>query len=629
MNYAKTIGFLAIVYIGLAMGTLPHCSADIVSNKARFRVRAGLLGTANEEGSISLRFNAAQWKKDQVGFRLLRRQQLKDDTWSEWYSVGPRIIAPDLTPARLAGMKLDTVQKEMPRWVKAGNPTTTDALVAKLSEAPKEYPGVLMIGFMNFQWAQALGHGYVDTTTKPNTLYEYAVAQIRKTPKGIIQDKPCATARLSSRHGDIECPAIERISATYSRSKRAGIRIVWKTKPEKQKGTRQVVSWAILSGDPASPLKKVANRVPFSRDKDVHDYATSTSGDVTGKSIKIGIAPVDSFGTVGQIQATVVAAPRLAKVDRPESVTVSVKENAPPVVRWKHNTRIPFKGYRIRFFLQKKNSGLADEIKLEQKELIPAGRRYWVDTRDLSQYEGRTVQYQIVVVSGDYRSDIGGPLSRSQQIPFSDMSAEAKEKGLRKWVSPTKKYSASLIEMSKTEMLLLFYDAKGKLESGVSIPCDAGRHHTRVLVGDYGDALVLVNTSPLAKVSHLISSRLMYVTRKGKIRDIGVEGGGGVDNDSGAERANKKRVTSKDIRPYFFPKYPGYVFCGQRDDGLFVLCRYSPLGEVLWKKQFKKHERPRPWGHALMPNTDFSIIVGDKISDYDREGKATPHPKSQ
>jgi hypothetical protein len=423
MNHARIIGLLVIIYTGLTMGTLPHCSADIMPKKVRFHVRAGLAGTANEDGSISLRFNAAQWEKDQVGFRLLRRQRLKDDTWSEWYSVGPRIIAPDLTPARLAGMKLDTVQKEMPRWVKAGNPTTTDALVAKLSEAPKEYPGVLMIGFMNFQWAQALGHGYVDTTTKPNTLYEYAVAQIRKTPKGIIQDKPCATARLSSRHGDIECPAIERLSATYSRSKRAGIRIVWKTKPEKQKGTRQVVSWAILSGDPASPLKKVANRVPFSRDKDVHDYATSTSGDVTGKSIKIGIAPVDSFGTVGQIQATVVAAPRLAKVDRPESVTVSVKENAPPVVRWKHNTRIPFKGYRIRFFVQKKNSGLADEIKLEQKELIPAGRRYWVDTRDLSQYEGRTVQYQIVVVSGDYRSDIGGPLSRSQQIPFSDMPA--------------------------------------------------------------------------------------------------------------------------------------------------------------------------------------------------------------
>ena len=61
------------------------------------------------DGRVLVRWSVPKWDKDLIGFRLLRREQADNSSWTKWYSHGPAIVQPDFSEARLKKLGLTQV----------------------------------------------------------------------------------------------------------------------------------------------------------------------------------------------------------------------------------------------------------------------------------------------------------------------------------------------------------------------------------------------------------------------------------------------------------------------------------------------------------------------------------------
>ena len=130
--------------------TVTAVSRNAKAPKMRNRFRA----TAEETGNVRLRWACELWDKDQIGFQLLRRQQLTDGTWGKWYSMGRNVFQPNLNEGFLRENKLSDVLQKLDSWKKSGNPTATDDMVKKLQSEPGGYAGMVALSIRSKAWGK-------------------------------------------------------------------------------------------------------------------------------------------------------------------------------------------------------------------------------------------------------------------------------------------------------------------------------------------------------------------------------------------------------------------------------------------------------------------------------------------
>ena len=362
------------------------------------------------DGRVLVRWSVPKWDEDLIGFRLLRREQAEDSSWTKWYSHGPAIVQPDFSEARLKKLGLTQVLAKMPEWRKAGNPMEADAVVKKLASEPKDFRPILFMCLANRQWALAFGLAWRDDSVKKGKTYEYAVAKIVRGPSGRKVREPFGTVRVTVGHGGFAGPPLESFKARRVRQK-AIVVLEWSVAKDRIAARRDLVRWSILAGKPEEPLKKQAATKSLSSrsagsDGNFLKYRVSVRAADDAKH-KYALAPVNKFGTAGRLSRRVVVERRQPDLTSPERVWAELI-GGKCIVRWVHHIDARVQGYEIL------RQTVSHGTEVVTDALVPYGRRQWTDS-NLAGCAGKRISYSVRVISGDYRR---GVISKSS-IPVS------------------------------------------------------------------------------------------------------------------------------------------------------------------------------------------------------------------
>ena len=373
---------------------------------------------ATAEGKIKLAWRVFEWQENQVGFAVKRREVTKGARRKEWFSVGAAPIQPNMQEKHLRQAGYEDVLKLHAKWVSAGNPTKPEDLISLFRSKPKDFAKLARVSYHSFDWARGFGLGLVDDSAELGKTYEYNVSRVLESDGRLEIAKPFASVVVCAKRGGTPCPEIVDFEA--HRGYRAGVgEVTWRISKEEVESalSMQVSSLAVLKGSPSEPLEKEIVRVPIesvmlSEDGKYCVYRVKDAK-LEDAACKYALAPVNEFGTRGLLSEPAILAAVKAPLGKVEGIECESGQDG-ILVQWTHEMpEAPFAGYQI------KRCRLGDKkFKPVNEKLIPRGRRRFVDGNVFELESGRRVQYVVVAISGDYRSNVSSPVSKPILIPL-------------------------------------------------------------------------------------------------------------------------------------------------------------------------------------------------------------------
>jgi hypothetical protein len=368
-------------------------------------------------------------KKGVVGFDL-RRRHLDGERWTDWVTVGPNLIQPDLTEAHLEKLDLKAVLGRMDEWDRLGNPRTPGAILKKMHSSAKEFQQAAAMSQTNREWAVAFGMAWSDAEAPKGAICEYRLSPVLEdAARGRIVGEPIDVIRLRASAGAIMCPELEDLKAVRTSEKT--VKVSFRVRKAVIDSYRGAAYLGLLKAAPSEPMRNVIDKqgIRFgsvSKDGAFYEFAMSDkqAGNV---AIKYAIAPITLSGTRGQLSERVVVSRVKEPVVAPEIQCRTTPEGV--VVTWKHEGQEDgIEGFRIvRRVIGKRlaetmkeaasqpSSQVSDQM--ASAELSPPGARSWTDGTALTECQGMRVRYAVIAVSGDYRENQTG-MSEAVQIPL-------------------------------------------------------------------------------------------------------------------------------------------------------------------------------------------------------------------
>ena len=398
----------------------PHDSLSGLNPTVHIDLKDGIEVNVTSQGKVMIRWSITSWKKDQVGFRLLRRQQKTDGTWEQWVGVGPNPIVPDFRKDSLEKMNLQKVIAALPQWKGEKLPRHPGPLAEKLAATPRDFPKIHLLCSTNFQWAQAFGMAWIDEETTRDDVYEYSVAVVLQNINGTRQPKePFAQATVTSRHGAFAGPPIQTFIGSRRRQKKV-VQIEWTVAKDRINEGGKISGWIVYRSNPGEPFRTIVSTIHLNQFKEsskenVRVYRIGHFGG--DDAVQYAIAPFNTFESVGQISQSLLVPRRELPFKNGKNVVAKFEQDRVRI-DWEHEAPMGnFQGYRI---LRKVHSYEGEVIETRNvliPNTIPRTERCWFDDDVAKTYPGATVAYTIEAISSDYRRNVSSKESIAINIP--------------------------------------------------------------------------------------------------------------------------------------------------------------------------------------------------------------------